>query len=87
MASFYLWKENIFFGMFHSFFVNGYSAVSCDFGVFMREGELGPSTLPSCLGINAGFFLTVVFIHLFVSLHSIPLVTILHLSVHFLIDG
>ena len=40
---------NVFFGRFESFFVSGCSAVGCDFGGIMREGELKSFYLPSCL--------------------------------------
>ena len=38
----------VFFGSF-LFFVDNCSAVSCNFGVFVRRGELESSTLTSCL--------------------------------------
>ena len=35
----FLWVQDIFFGSFQSYFLDGCSAVSCNFDVFMREGK------------------------------------------------
>ena len=50
VASFLSLEVDYLFGRFQSFFVDGHSAVSFDFGVFVRWVSSGPSTLPSFWG-------------------------------------